>query len=505
MFNLLFIIFIFINTTGNYKIGKITVSGNHWTKEFVIKRELLLRENESYDSLKIEESERNLRKLGYFQDTEIVEECDTVNKMVDLIVKVKEVWHIYPVPIPPSGGGGYYYAGGLLTDVNFMGMGQNVGLFFFYTKMYRENFTSHLTNFWFTEPRLFGTRWQIGLNSAININPPRGGLYRGLNLSLTQPLYSKEVKWAMSFGLNYGFTASFWYNAEPIKYYGESKGASFNLTRSFGLLSKKDVSFGVSASKVDYPDAPSMLKDSLIYRKTIGIFGHVSLYKENYMKQRFIDELGRTEDIRLGHYFNFELEPHNKALGSKRDELELSTSLSYTYKILGLIFKDALSFSSDLTRDSLLNTVVTNELKSFYKLPLNQTLAVRLRLCYIKNYEPPSPYRLGGSNGLRGYPANELGGEKELLVNMEDRIILINTPSFVFGPVLFLDIGGYFDQKIVKSVGLGVRFTFPRFLCPVLRIDYAYPLDATKIENWSFGINQTFTINPLSFNISVRI
>ncbi|MCZ6748901.1 MAG: outer membrane protein assembly factor BamA [SAR324 cluster bacterium] len=72
-------------------IGRIEIQGNAETRDFVVRREFEVRENELYNGRKLRESQNNLRRLGYFQpslqmDTEPTE----VGNVLDVVTKVEE-------------------------------------------------------------------------------------------------------------------------------------------------------------------------------------------------------------------------------------------------------------------------------------------------------------------------------------------------------------------------------------------------------------------------------
>jgi outer membrane protein assembly factor BamA len=52
-------------------------------------------------------------------------------------------------------------------------------------------------------------------------------------------------------------------------------------------------------------------------------------------------------------------------------------------------------------------------------------------------------YNLGGTSGLRGYPANQFSGTKALIINLEDRFFSkLEVLTFCLGGAVFVD-GGY--------------------------------------------------------------
>jgi len=109
------------------KIRNVIISGNTRTLDRIIRRELYLGPGDKYSLTDLKDSRNSLGRLGYFDGTTI-EEKRINNKVIDLVVKVKEA---------PTGniqlGGGYGSYGGLLVSVgvndrNVWGSGINVGV-----------------------------------------------------------------------------------------------------------------------------------------------------------------------------------------------------------------------------------------------------------------------------------------------------------------------------------------------------------------------------------------
>ena len=72
-------------------IGRIDIQGNAETRDFVIRREFEVRENELYNGRKLRESQNNLRVLGYFQPSlQIDTEPTEVGNVLDVVTKVEE-------------------------------------------------------------------------------------------------------------------------------------------------------------------------------------------------------------------------------------------------------------------------------------------------------------------------------------------------------------------------------------------------------------------------------
>ena len=86
----------------DFVVGKITFQGNDKTKSQVMLRELLFEEG---DSISVDEwneirqqSAKNLFNTSLFNSVEI-EVQDIVDGRCDIIIKVKERWYIWPIPV----------------------------------------------------------------------------------------------------------------------------------------------------------------------------------------------------------------------------------------------------------------------------------------------------------------------------------------------------------------------------------------------------------------------
>lgn len=95
-----------------------------------------------------------------------------------------------------------------------------------------------------------------------------------------------------------------------------------------------------------------------------------------------------------------------------------------------------------------------------------------------------TPYLLGGSDSLRGYPRGSIAGKSFAVANIEFLSPLRSSMPALRG-VVFADVGNaYSDDRVVDvrnlktSVGIGLRVALKWFVKIQLRLDYAYAVDA---------------------------
>jgi hemolysin activation/secretion protein len=107
---------------------------------------------------------------------------------------------------------------------------------------------------------------------------------------------------------------------------------------------------------------------------------------------------------------------------------------------------------------------------------------------YGRNLDLDNQLLLGGDNGLRGYPLRYQGGDRRLLLTVEERFFSDWYPFRLFhvGAAAFFDAGRAWGEAplsspslgLLRDVGLGLRFGNSRSgLGNVIHVDVAFPLD----------------------------
>jgi outer membrane protein insertion porin family len=71
-------------------IEKITIRGNHKTRDKVIRRELAVTPGDVYDSVRVDRSRQRLENLGYFSRVSMLPEATDIPNHPDLVVEVEE-------------------------------------------------------------------------------------------------------------------------------------------------------------------------------------------------------------------------------------------------------------------------------------------------------------------------------------------------------------------------------------------------------------------------------
>ncbi|TVR04674.1 MAG: outer membrane protein assembly factor BamA [Deltaproteobacteria bacterium] len=140
------------------RIGRIEVRGNQLTRDRVIRREMMIMEGDQYRVSDIRRSERNIFRLGFFENVTIREVARRDAGVLDLVIEVEE---------RQTGqfqiGAGFssyesFVATAQIAQNNFFGRGQSLSLNASVSSI-RSLFILQ-----FFEPWLFDTRWQLTLS-----------------------------------------------------------------------------------------------------------------------------------------------------------------------------------------------------------------------------------------------------------------------------------------------------------------------------------------------------
>ena len=147
-----------IKKNGIIRIGRIFITGNVKTRDYVIRRELKISEGDIYNAKEINDSVLALRRLDYFKNVEIIPVATSRPRVMDLNVKIteKQTGQI-------SFGGGYStqdgaFITGQVQQKNLAGTGQYLGV----QAMVAQSAQYYMLSY--TKPWVFNSRFSAGFD-----------------------------------------------------------------------------------------------------------------------------------------------------------------------------------------------------------------------------------------------------------------------------------------------------------------------------------------------------
>jgi hemolysin activation/secretion protein len=224
-------------------------------------------------------------------------------------------------------------------------------------------------------------------------------------------------------------------------------------------------------------------------RKLVYPFARFEFVRDDFETSRNRDQIGRTEDFRMGTRLSAMLGWSDTALGADRDALIYSTTYSLG---LGSLAERSLLLGASASgrvesgevRNSLIDLrarfYLTQSEKRLFFATLSATVGNALDL--------DNPVYLGGDNGIRGYPLRYQNGESKMVLTIEQRYFTDWYPFRLarVGGAIFADVGRVWGQNPLggepmgwlRDVGIGLRLAPTRSSSrKMVHIDIAFPLD----------------------------
>jgi outer membrane protein insertion porin family len=428
------------------KVGKIKIVGLEKTKEFVVTRELTIKEGDVFDNNQIKEDYWALARLRLFDSIDIRPELGSTPNTLDLVIELKEA-QTGSFQIGASYSENSGELGGLLvfSEDNLMGYGQSVSLdlnvsddgkdisFSFYDPWLDQKGTSFRVSVWNSDTETTSTmsKWLLKPDPA--------------NTSHTfDPNTPYDIDLIRT-GLQMSFGRKLW------------KNTTGRLKMNFEKNQITDIYYDRSA----YKDAADNGDADTIYT----VAGN-SPNDDEFWDNSIGLELNKNRLQYDGRFF-----------------VKGGYQLSGSYSIAGNYLGGEFNYQSSVLDGRWFRTIAPN-----------LVLGTRLQGSYLSgNYPDYDALYLGGMNRLRGWDdsrykssdTEDLIGSGYLLSNTELRYRLPSNKSLEF--VLFYDAGQLAgsNSDLKTDYGIGLRYEIP-FL-GLLRLDQSWNSDSDKKTIISVG------------------
>ncbi len=485
------------------RIGRIRIKGNTRTRTDVIRQELLFKRGDVYIQDDELESERILRRKPYLGSAEILATRDLETNLILIEVEVTDLWSFFPaldVPAFSKDKTGFLVA---LSDSNVFGSGDNARLRYDQIREEGEE-PRHLISGLYRVFRLFDSHWEFDGKYT----QKREGI--SWETSLKRPLYSLQTRWSAEFTAAESVDERRWYEhgVKTDVFERSSQSESGSITRSFGDRRRQtQIALWTTSGRDHFnqiersPSSTANFQD----RNTRLIGLSLSHRKFNFIRTRFLNKMGRVEDIGVGYGYGVSIGRAHPFYGADRRETRVNLFFNASQAYQDLLFVNghagvATRFLAHEEEDSVFQASIKAVRKNLF---LRQTLAARISAEMQFGLEGQQQVLLGGNNGLRGYDPRQFSGTKRIHLNLESRTIFWEHPLIVIGSAIFADVGYIWTGDAVdigtpkRSVGFGLRLGLPKLSeSRVYRADLAYPLDGPGKPSlkpvFTYAIGHTF-------------
>lgn len=457
------------------------------TRDQIIRRELLLRRDQTTTRALLAESERNLRALPFIKSARI-EPVPVGPNTADLRVFVQDSWTTQPqVNFGSEGGESSMSAG--IEEENFLGLGKTLSVF------YRDENFEKQGEIGYKDRQLFGTRWRLDttLKTMTTGN--------GQNVSLLHPFYSVTTRY--SYGVSIDrfrqLQRIFQGGVETSRYdqHHRAHQLRFGIRLNRNPLTANRLQIDWKHSEDDYVAQPQTAPGTLPEQKIVnGPLLTWSREPTDFIKESFIEKAGRVEDFNLGHQIKTNSGFSGRALGATEDSIPLGFTHEFgleqgprvfqlfSYGINGRYTMPPNQVHGGRMRDTLYYATGNAYVSGGKEWPRVHTF--HAEGAWQQNPDISNEIELGGNTGLRGFKNRSFTGNKSILMNWESRVFYPDEVLRVvyLGGAIFADMGqaqpegqGFRYQDFHANVGLGLRFGLSRSSAGnIYRFDVAYAL-----------------------------
>jgi outer membrane protein insertion porin family len=240
-----------INPGSEVLVDRINITGNTKTSDKVIRRELVIQEQEPYSTSKIQRSKQRLDALGYFSNTRISTEPGPTPDKIDLDVAVQEA-NTASLQV----GGGYdsyssVFGNFLISNTNLFGGGESASASAQIGFLYRD------FNLNYTEP------WFLDMPLSVSLSGFYDKLYLfsfnqsnlGFQINTGYPLAELGFQKLGPFSLE-DITLGLGYQFETVGISGLPELATFELLRYKGYQQVSEIMPSIRRFTVDNPQDP---------------------------------------------------------------------------------------------------------------------------------------------------------------------------------------------------------------------------------------------------------
>jgi hemolysin activation/secretion protein len=455
------------------------------TKPSTIRAQLLFHSGDPYQGRLLEETERNLRALGYLYDAYVVP-VKYADGKVTIRVITKDVWTLSP-GVSFSRSGGANSSGVDFADSNVLGLGKSLSIF------HSRNVDRTSNGITYGDPNLLGSRWTL---AAAYVDASDGAQR---TFALAQPFYSLDTPWTSTVkAIQYDRTVSR-YNLGVIvdqfkrdeTYYEVSGGLSSGLIDGW----TRRIYGGIRYDQNMFSQAPGSSTPAAILppNRTLSYpFIAAELVQDDFRKVGDQNQIGRTEDLYFGTRLYAEIGYSGMTFGASQNAMLFTANAAKGYQLTELtqLFLAA-TINSRLESGSFRNVFIDSTATYYWRWRPDDVLFVFLNGTTTHALDPESQLLIGGDSGLRGYPLRYESGTSRGLLTVEQRFYTDWYPFRLarFGAAIFSDVGrtwgsgviGNSDPGTLSDVGCGMRFGNTRSgLGNVLHVDLAFPLNGDR-------------------------
>ena len=418
------------------------------TKEWVVRNNLFIKEQQQIDPYIVADNERYLRTLDFLQDARILVEPVEGEDSVDILVVTKDLFSIKA----DLDNNGISSAKVRLRENNFLGMGQQLGFGMRYDP---ERDPAFGYDAQYSKNNIAGTF----IHGTVAFSNTNAGHNLGLEdeesyyLRLDRPLPSPYFR--VAGGLEASVSHSLNLRKETDSLFNYYRYNNLDVWLGYNLFlndilrgdenNRERKFLSMRYFRQRFTDLPRRYQNTYdyIYNSKEAILGQLTFFKQDFIKTQYIYGFGITEDVPYG--YNISL------TGGWWQQLDLRRPYTganiayYTAKPEGAFCQYYLRTGAFYNNGSLQDASILAGLSYFSKLYFTGNLKIRqyVRATFTQlfNRVTYEPLRIDNSFGLRDFGSDSLYGTQRASIQTETSIFThFNFQGFKFAPFIYADV-----------------------------------------------------------------
>jgi hypothetical protein len=456
------------------------------TRDALIRRFLLFKEGEPYDSALLSESERNLRALDFLKSATVTS-GQTHDGVVDINVTTQDAFTT-DVNGDFSNDGGRSLYDVDVTQKDLFGRGLELDV---RTAQLRERRTNSLE---LIDPVAFGRYFGANLLLAKSSDGHE------IRFAAARPLVARTIRETTDVTIDQLMQNERLYHNGVVTDLFAQQHRALTAMEGFVVQARPALMTrflgGIDLTRDTFQPLAGLSPANRDFRFVEAGFDATSLL---FATLTHVDYGLKQQDFPIGYHGNVILGRSRGGVSRVRSEQAYGRALDANTLVLTAF--NASTRLGPVNRNTLLSADARYIAQFPSRFP--QTFIVRARGDAVYQPDRDIQFYADGQNGLRAYPNFALAGTHRFVLNAEDRWYLGRELLQLFEPgaAIFIDSGNAADSGFLRGglhtdFGAGLRFSVARYESAILRLDLAYAVNATPLNRrglvFSFATTQAF-------------
>jgi hypothetical protein len=463
------------------------------TRAALLRRFLLFREGDPYDPVKLEETERNLRLFDFLVSASVTA-SPPHDGVVDVAVVTQDSWTTN-IDGDFSNEGGVAAYDVNLTQKDLFGTGGELQL------RHERGVERNGNAIELLHPAALGPYWNLDALYAKNSDGNEE------KIAMERPFFSYTTSWTASLLLDHLLQNERIFQQGEVAARFRHEHQELAFSHSYLIHADRNgrssIVGGIDLLDDTFSHLPGRSNDVIPGERHFRFLD--AGYESSgfrFVKLDYVDRDLEEQDFNIGHFTSVHaaVSPRRSGNNALTIRLRASEGMGYAFSSHSFVFGQ-ISAGTRAPHDR--NTIVSLDVRAVTRFQTRypQAFVARVRLDVGWQLDRDVQFLADGQSGLRGYPDFAFEGSRRLIVNAEHRLFLGRELFHIFGPgvAVFADSGHAADGRFrgMKSdVGAGLRIGIARYESAMIRIDWAYALNASPLNRrgavWSISTMQAF-------------